>query len=661
MRIAAVETAAAGWAAQLIEWDRSWIRVRLPLLIIGLLGLLHAYTYLPHRGPEPASSRYQTLTVTVESVGRTATAWEALSNMRYLNASYEDPGIYWLTSFAIAGMKAFNPDYQPVESLIYPVQFFIFALALVLLSCRVIPLSVAIPATAAFLLAFQCNVLYWSWDVYWAPALSVFATMVFLLSATTFPERGPWRWIVAAGMGAFVGLMGLIRQDSGLVAQASALGFAAILLFYGLPTLIKDRIKPVHVKATILVICFLAATFIPRLAFRSHVTLAQWVNQEGPPVRGNLEHGKWHNVYLGIGFNIQPFASPTNPYGIAWDDTVGAFHAAEHNPAGVFGQPDYMPTLRKLLTKIIVDDPVFYAKTVAARFLYELILIYSFAVAGAGWLAYTLVFWPLLLLTPVFISGRRAADSFVYLIVVAAAFAPPVLTFPAPPYSMGIAMGILASPLFFFGSLLEAPKGRALFPLLQTKRLVFVLAGFLAIGSVVFGAFAVGAHIYRNAFLSRLLGEPADLAAAVQSDPWRVDRHFNHSLSSAHRKAAAERVHENWGQVTGDAAASVEHSPDARLRIINVTQLPEQIFFLVESRRELDYGIFLLKAKGAGPFYYRKALNWRPQETYLLIFNTGKRDAASEGYTLSFKEDTAGFTTEPNIPVAVVDLSSIPQ
>src|SRR5206468_12734659 len=129
-------TAMRCWIGRLHEWDRSWLRLRLPLLTIGLAGLLHAYMHFPHRGPIRESSRYQTLTLTVQTTGKAAGVWEALSNFQYLNVSYEDPGLYWLTSLTIAAVKIFDPAFQPSEMVMYPVQLAIFAIAILLLTWR---------------------------------------------------------------------------------------------------------------------------------------------------------------------------------------------------------------------------------------------------------------------------------------------------------------------------------------------------------------------------------------------------------------------------------------------------------------------------------------------------------------------------------------------
>ena len=124
--------------------------MRLRLLALSLLGLALAFLVLPHRGPDPSASRWQTL------------------SMDYRAASYEDPGLYWLIDVTGASWAQ--------------VEFGLMAVALILLSAKMSALSVAIPAHIAFMAAWMSGIFYWSWDVYWAPALSVLVTMVFLLT-----------------------------------------------------------------------------------------------------------------------------------------------------------------------------------------------------------------------------------------------------------------------------------------------------------------------------------------------------------------------------------------------------------------------------------------------------------------------------------------------
>ncbi len=232
---------------------------------------------------------------------------------------------------------------------------------------------------------------------------------------------------LGVAFGAFVGLLGLVRQDAGLIAQASVATFALITwVFNKLPGYSTKQ-----GKRLIVMLCFLAASFIPMVVFHAHIALS------GVEVRGNLEHGIWHNVYLGFGFT-------PNPYGIRWDDTVGAAHARANGAE--FGTPEYQPMMRKLVFSILLKDPVFVLKSVVRRFAGEVWLIGGLAYAQIGWLAAGLALWPLVLLT---------RNGWVYGVVVAVALLPPVLTWPSPQYSLGVAMGLLASGLFAVGSLIE--------------------------------------------------------------------------------------------------------------------------------------------------------------------------------------------------------------
>jgi hypothetical protein len=246
----------------------------------------------------------------------------------------------------------------------------------------------------------------------------------------------------------------------------------------------------------------------------------------------------------------------------------------------------------------------------------------------------------------------------IYVFVAVAAMVPPVLTFPSPAYSLGIAMGIMASPIFFLGSLADGSRNVPLFSISRTRQLLGLIGVLIAVGTAVFAGLAVEARASNDRFLWSLVGEPDTLLASIPTDSWRVDRHFNHSLTAAQRKAVATKVRLGKGEITDTPLGSVQHFPNAPLRIVNVTRLAGQVVVFVESNIDLDYGIFLLQPQGSDRIFYRKVLNWSPAQTYALIFNTGSSSSQFQVFTLALKEGTATFTTEPNTPVAKIVFSS---
>src|SRR5581483_492715 len=78
---------------------------RVLLLIATLLALYFMYRHLPHQAADPIASRYHTLTITVRTAGQARNAYEAFTNLQYLNINYEDPGIYWLVHDIVAAGK----------------------------------------------------------------------------------------------------------------------------------------------------------------------------------------------------------------------------------------------------------------------------------------------------------------------------------------------------------------------------------------------------------------------------------------------------------------------------------------------------------------------------------------------------------------------------
>jgi hypothetical protein len=641
------------WTERIERWDGSWFKVRFALFLLSLLGLFYTYKHLPHRGADPLASRYQTLTLTVQTVGKSRTAYDAFTNLQYLNVNYEDPGLYWLIQHVIAVGKVFEPGWLPSESLIYPLQLGIFAVALLMLSWRPLPLNIFASATAVFFLAFSLSIFYWSWDVYWAPALAVLLTMVVLLSATAWSERGKWPWIAAAAYGLLVGLLGVIRQDSAVICQAAALAFVLCLFFYWFVMKGKDSSRRVLAQAALLIICFTGATFVPRLVFSSEVSVVQWIAPPQPPIVGNLEHGKWHNLYLGIGFNMPPYASPSNPYGIAWDDAVGALHAVEEDPAAQFGTPRYMPTLRTLFMKVIYDDPAFFIGTVRARAYAELSMIYS-AVPREARVTRVLYLWPLIFLTFLLHSGRRSVDGVIYVIIAVTAFIPPVLTFPSPSYSTAIGLALVGNPLFFAGSFLEKSRRPVHFSLAHTRLLAAAVVLSLLVATAAFASFASEARASNDRFLRDLLGPSTDVLSRVASASWRVDRHFNYSLSAPQRQAVSDQFKQAQGEAGSASNASIIELPGACLHITSVIRLPGRIAMFVKANANLDYAIFALNAEGTDQVFYRKALDWSPSQTYMLIFNTGALDTNVRSFKLKIKEHLQTFTTDPGKAVAQI-------
>ena len=634
---------------QFHEWDRAWFRLRLPLLVFSFLALYLAYRVLPHRGSDPTASRYQTLTITIQSAGKAAGAYSAFTNLQYLNVSYEDPGIYWLINHIIAIGKIFNPSWRPSEEIIYPTQFCIFALALLLLSWKTIPLNVFVSAVVIFFLGFRYSLFYWSWDVYWAPGLAVLVCLAFLLSVTEWQERPLRTMTVGIMLGLFVGLLGLIRQDSGLIAQASAGAALLCLLFYWFVP--RSHNNKLHARVVLCIACFTIAASLPRIVFTYEVKLIEWIT----PARvvGNLQHGLWHNLYLGIGFNVPPYGAASNIYGIKWDDSIGALHAVEQNPNGRFGTPQYMATLRTLIWKVFRDDTVFYTETVFARTYDELSLIAAAARNSVFWPA--LYLWPLLSLMLFVRSDRRAFDGVIYPIAALTALVPPVLTFPSPAYSTALGIVVLGCPIFCLGSFAEPANKSVQFPVSASRLLLVMVVALGLVAATSLTVFAVEGRSSNSQLIWNLLGDAKTIEAQLTKDTWRFDRHFNYSLSPAQRDSATSRLQEYF--IGRNSNISVDYFPDPPIRVLSGARLEGAIVFVVETTSTLNDNLFSLTPDTSNHVFYRKALNWSGSQKYVLVFNTGDVHEITNSFTLRFANISDAFPPRKEVPVAHITIA----
>jgi hypothetical protein len=364
-------------------------------------------------------------------------------------------------------------------------------------------------------------------------------------------------------------------------------------------------------------------------------------------------------------------------YGIAWDDTVGAFEAVEEDPSAEFGTPAYMPALGRLVAKIVHDDPVFVLLTIIARTRSELsivvdalshpllslrlpfslhfpLLVHSLVDSR---LHYLLLGWLVVLLTPFIRSDRRAFDGWIYGIVVCSSLAPSIMAWPDRVYSFGAEMAILGAAVFFLSGFFEKSSNTMNFRRSESAGLVAVTVLIFVIGAISLNLFALEARASNAQLLWNLEGKADLFLNEVESDSWRVDRHFNHSLPSAERGAEAAKFEQDAVALTRFPHPSVRPFPDASLRIVNVTRLKDKMMLFVESNVELDYAIFVLKAEDRNLVFYRKALQWAPTETYLLIFNTGPLDDALQSFTLNLKSGTSSFSPDPSTPVAAISFS----
>jgi hypothetical protein len=141
----------------------------------------------------------------------------------------------------------------------------------------------------------------------------------------------------------------------------------------------------------------------------------------------------------------------------------------------------------------------------------------------------------------------------------------------------------------------------------------------------------------------------------IESDSWRVDQHFNRSLSAFERKSAATRFQTAAALKDALSPQSVQQLEQSPVKILNARRIPGKIVFMVESNIDLKYGIFLLRsAADKSVVFYRKAVDWSSAQTYILIFNTADLDKNINAFTVSLKQNADDFTLEPSVPIGSV-------
>ena len=213
-------------------------------------------------------------------------------------------------------------------------------------------------------------------------------------------------------------------------------------------------------------------------------------------------------------------------------------------------------------------------------------------------------------------------------------------------------MVAVSCPLFFLTSLFEKPESQIEFSLRVTKRLVILTGAALVIALAAAGFLAVRATAANNTLKWALIGRPADIFTEIEADSWRVDQHFNRSLSAGERKSAVERIEASGALHDAVSPQSIEQVQPSPLTIRNVRRIPGKIVCLVESNIDLKYGIFLLTAANdSSVVFYRKGINWSAGQAYMLIFNTGDLDKNISRYALSLKQSVDTFTLEHSLPI----------
>ncbi|MFU2207802.1 hypothetical protein [Solidesulfovibrio sp. C21] len=443
-------------------------------LVLACGMLLMFFFVLPHQQAESGSSRFQHMErVIVEmDAGNFMQIGKGISINGHL---YEDPGIGALAVVYIWTVKTLlHPGYVANWHIVFGIQFAIYAAVLALcclVSDALIFIGFALVSIGASFLLGQAT---WSYNCYWAPSLAVIvAYMTVAAMLLEHRLRKGTLFFFASGCGLIVGVLGLLRQDATLIAQGSMMLF---VLVHGLILLIRAAKKtppPRQSKKIFLVsLIFILTTMLPAFAYREMLHVHQVLTGTRHDIGAGV-HGVWHNLYIGLGYY-------PNKYGIKWDDSVGAAHAVREDPTATFGSKKYMPTLRRLYFRILVNDSVFFMATTAKKCLEMLqrlggitcvaflgtvtLLLFASSCRGRFFLYSTFILFP------------------AWTIIVASV--PPVLTIPVVPYAVGAQTAMLCGLAFviaFLFMFIKQFEGRSVENLkyYSLKYLVIVFSGLL--------------------------------------------------------------------------------------------------------------------------------------------------------------------------------------
>lgn len=258
-------------------------------------------------------------------------------------------------------------------------------------------------------------------DIYWINGWVV----LFLLPIVLATYRFRWTWRSVAVLTAVTVVASWatsIRLHSGLpiVLAAAAVG------------VIRQPGRPAKAGVVVLLaaayLSVYPMAFNPIFAARDRAAAAHGL--AGPPGSGASlsaiyphTHVTWHNIYIGLGYL-------PNRYGISWSDSVARKAAERYDPGVRYVSKRYDRDLRHLVFQILRKDPGFVWRNIETKTRFEVAhAFHEFA-------------WTVLLLPAIFGLGRtRRRELLLYLGLTVPALVltllPPVLTIPAPFYSIG--------------------------------------------------------------------------------------------------------------------------------------------------------------------------------------------------------------------------------
>ncbi|MFA6922794.1 MAG: hypothetical protein WC223_00935 [Bacteroidales bacterium] len=227
-------------------------------------------------------------------------------------------------------------------------------------------------------------------------------------------------------IGVFIGISNKFRSNSG----------TGLLLFFILYVLFYNK-NNFSIKYKIICLLFITMPiYIPSIYFNHLINKRNnWLIEHKYENKINLVNNKhvlWHSLYLGMGFG-------NNKYGITCHDTTGFNVAKKINKKleiDFYKYPkEYEDIMKNVCLKIIINDKIFFLKTLFQKFIYVLMFIFISFNLGIYYF---------------FKTKSSFKTILIFLITFGFYIIPGVLVYPFPMYYIGgISIVVIANILLF--------------------------------------------------------------------------------------------------------------------------------------------------------------------------------------------------------------------
>ena len=633
--------------------NRFWVKLALAVIVL-------AVSYIAAPGPGPVeqsglwenAGRWSSLSVILDQANR-GNFFQCAPGISFRQVS-GDLGLPYLAVMAIWLVRQVAGTGWKADYLIYyDIQFIVLLITALLFTARHVPSKIYYGVLVALAAGFATHTLFWHWSCYWAPPLAVLVTLAFLLTQGTPAARLHPGFAVACGGAA--GLLGLLRQDAGLISRVAVLFFIGLVGLVWLWEIVRripaaDREPRIrHLRMLAGSALFLAGTAIAPQAFQLHTTILQRLTGVDHTV-GIGAHGIWGGPYASLGIYQND-----NPYGIAWDDAATSWQVKRENPALHDANDlafDY--TQRALYFKVLLDDPIFAIPT-------QILNKFPHMISMDGRAAWWLV--GLVLLFAIFHTGWRQClrpyDAAAMVAVMIAASPVPMLILPHPRYSAALNFFVFAAPLMYMAASGPEVSRRLLsrawgWGTLAPRRaafggLVVALASLAVTAALGLAGLWVASQLrHHDAFRK---GTLAEFMGQWRQSPLIVGVSSLRDMSAATRHTVVEDYARTFGLFAGGAGRVMDRPPDAPFDIRDVTWIPGQIAIFGIARHSLapaDFWVHAVPEARSGTAnqpallsFHRRVPGIVAGQSYILMFDMSMDDGPYARFDFGVDQRTA--------------------